>query len=59
MVYFVVFIARGRAGRVDTMKGKLSLAWYQSVWVASVREQSESSHTGVLQVSLYQPLRLG
>ena len=30
MVFFMVFIVRRKAYNLDTMKGKLMLAWYQS-----------------------------
>jgi len=30
MVFFMVFIACGKAENIDTIKGKLMLAWYQS-----------------------------
>jgi len=29
MVFFMVLFARGKAERIDTMKGKLMAAWYQ------------------------------
>jgi hypothetical protein len=29
MVFFMVFIACSKAENIDTMKGKLMLAWYQ------------------------------
>jgi len=29
MVFFMVFIAQSKAENIDTMKGKLMLAWYQ------------------------------
>jgi hypothetical protein len=30
MVFFMEFIARSKAENIDTMRGKLMLAWYQS-----------------------------
>ena len=29
MVFFMVFFARGQAESINTMRGKLMLAWYQ------------------------------
>lgn len=30
MVFFMVYVVRTKAENIDTMKGKLMLAWYQS-----------------------------
>jgi hypothetical protein len=29
MVFFMVYVVRSKAENIDTMKGKLMLAWYQ------------------------------
>jgi len=32
MVFFMVFIAGSQVEGIDTMKGKLMLAWYRNAW---------------------------
>ena len=40
MVFFMVFIACSKAENIDTMRGKLMLAWYQRTLTARALEQS-------------------
>ncbi|MGB5200341.1 MAG: hypothetical protein WBR56_10635 [Sedimenticolaceae bacterium] len=40
MVFFMVFIARCKAADIDTMRQKLSFAWYQRAWFIGALEQS-------------------
>ena len=40
MVFFMVFFARNKAHYIDTMRGRLMLAWYQNARTACVLDQS-------------------
>jgi len=38
MVFFMVFLARSKAENIDTMRGRLMLAWYQQDWTLPVEQ---------------------